>query len=110
MLLLLPVHYVGPENSVGGGCCVAAVSRAFAIPIPLSAPFVDLAAQVLGQSCELLEAYVQAAADVASRDDGSAPAAAAVAHTVLAIVIRSAAPCCPHALTLPFTQGSPPFS
>ena len=85
--LLLPKHYLGPASAVGGGCCVEAVSRAFAIPLQPSSVFVDLAAQVLGQSCELLEAYLQAAAAVAARSEDDAAAASAVALTVLAIVI-----------------------
>jgi hypothetical protein len=100
MLLLLPVHYIGPVDAVGGGCCVEAVSRAFAIPLLPSGPFVDLAADVLGQSSELLEAYLQAAAAAQCGGDDDT---SAVVHTVLAIVIYFSPP--PYRT---LTHNSPP--
>lgn len=102
MLLLLPLHYLGPANSEGGGCCVAAVSRAFILPLSPSAPFVNLAADVLGQSSELLEAYLQAAADAAARDGDDASFATALSQTVLALVIFSFLPTPKHKLTTSF--------
>jgi hypothetical protein len=55
--------------------------------MPPTALFVTLAADVLGQSNELLEAYLQSATTAtasASDDDASA---AAIAQTILALVI-----------------------
>ena len=90
MLLLLPLNYLGPTDPHGGGCCLASVSRAFVIPLPSIPSFVSLTAEVIGQSPELLQAYLHTAATVSAAESGDVEAAnasaAAIVQTVLAIV------------------------
>ena len=90
MLLLLPLNYLGPTDPHGGGCCLASVSRAFVIPLPSIPSFINLTAEVIGQSPELLEAYLRTAATVSAAESDDVEAAnasaAAIVQTVLAIV------------------------
>jgi hypothetical protein len=90
MLLLLPLNYLGPTDPHGGGCCLASVSRAFVTPLPSTPSFVNLTAEVIGQSPELLQDYLHTAATIsaAEGDDSEAASAsaAAIVQTVLAIV------------------------
>ncbi len=85
-LLLLPLSFLGPTNPHGGGCCLESVSRAFVIPLPCIPSFVNLTAEVIGQSPELLGAYLRTAADVSAADGDDQASSAAIVQTVLAIV------------------------